>query len=78
MFVNFQVEAIIVRPESEVAIIQLHEGAVIKGKKVCTLVLPDAKELENTGYYFSSILFWKLWPLNNPNFFYDGMLKKKL
>lgn len=58
MFVNFQVEAIIVRPESEVAIIQLHEGAVIKGKKVCTLVLPDAKELENTGYYFSSILSW--------------------
>lgn len=50
MLAKGEVEAIIVRPESEVAIIQLHEGAVIKGKKVnshfYTLKIPDPNGFE--------------------------------
>lgn len=50
MLAKGEVEAIIVRPDSEMAMIQLAEGAVIKGKKVdqrfYTLKIPDAGGFE--------------------------------
>ncbi|KAK7115309.1 hypothetical protein V1264_001202 [Littorina saxatilis] len=51
MLAKGEVEAIIVRPENEAAIIQLSEGAIIKGKRVdtrfYTLKIPDPDGFED-------------------------------
>lgn len=45
MLAKGEVEEIIVRPDVEIVTIILHEGAVIKGKRVCNLL-----------FYFSVII----------------------